>query len=237
MNQKTILILGASSSIGLPLCEHLLKQNYIIIAQHNKKNERLNNLKIKYKDNLLITNVDFNREIEIKYFLNFLQDEIQILDGIIHLLSPKLNIKPLAKTSWEEIILNLDVQFKSLFLTLQVTLKKILKSNFKRIIVVNSELITQKQIAKGYTAYATAKAAVNQYLNCLNAEYSSKDFYINQISPTMFKSSLLDNIPNYILESSQKISKISPEKDILPKILFLLSEEGLNYKGKNFLIN
>ena len=236
MNKKTILILGVSSSIGLPLTKKLLKQDYKIIGQYNSSNKEILGLKREYKDDLVLLKIDFSNQKQISKFLHFIDNDITTIDGLIHLVSPKINIKPIMKTTWEEVNQNLEIQFKSLFLTLKTCIKKLLQSDFKRIIVINSEIITQKSTTKGFTAYAIAKSAIDQYLNCLNAEFSDKNVYINQISPTMFDSPLLENIPKYVVEAQQSKSSISPVNNIIPKILYLLSNEGIESKGQNFIV-
>ena len=236
MKNKTILILGVSSSIGIQLLKKLIDKNYHIIGQFQNKNKELIQLKTIYKDNLILIKSDFSNSLDCSNLLKYLDGNINELDAYIHLISPKINMKPIARTTWNEISDNLDIQLKSLFLTMQVCIKKLSKVRNSRVIVLNSEVVKQKPIPKGFTAYSIAKSAINQYLECLMSETQNLDININQISPTMFESPLLENIPKYVIESSKKLSDINPLDDIIPKILFLLSDEGSNIKGEDYII-
>ena len=67
---------------------------------------------------------------------------------------------------------------------------------------MSSKAIATTPTPKGFGAYAVAKAALNQYLKCLRAEVQSHNIIVCQIIPGMFKSPLLANIPNYVIEKT-----------------------------------
>ena len=63
MKKKKILILGASSDIGVQLIKKLLQNNWIVYAHYNKSKKVLNNLKNQIK----LININFlNSNVQIK---------------------------------------------------------------------------------------------------------------------------------------------------------------------------
>ena len=116
--------------------------------------------------------------------------------------SPPISIKPINRIMWSEFEAHLIIQLRSLQQVLNITLKGMKKNNDGRVISVSSEAISTTPTPKGFSAYAVAKAALNQYLKCLQAEVQSHNITVCQIIPGMFKSPLLANIPNYVVEKT-----------------------------------
>lgn len=213
---KTVLITGASSSIGRPLTQQLIHQGYQVLAHYRRPHDELDSLKLNYEEKLHLLNADLGNSSELKNFTASLES-FAPLYAIIHLPSPRISLKPLPHIDWNEYEHHLNVQLKSLQQIVQSTIRSMKKARQGYIISIGSDAIASDPAPKGFTAYAVAKAALNQFLKSLDAEYRENGLNIFQITPKMFKSPLLDELPEYVIEQTlakQNNPKQKPRGDI-----------------------
>ena len=69
MKNKTILILGASSDIGLATCEVFLKKNWNIIGHYYLNKKSLKLLEKKYPNKVTLFKLNLENPVVIKTFL------------------------------------------------------------------------------------------------------------------------------------------------------------------------
>lgn len=198
---KQILVIGASSTIGVCLIPRLLALGYDVIAQYNTNKTELHHMKLIHPSQMKIIQANFTDETSTKNFVSTIKDR-GIFHSVVHLPSPPISIKPINRIMWSEFEAHLIIQLRSLQQVVNITLKGMKKNNDGRVISVSSEAIATTPTPKGFGAYAVAKAALNQYLKCLQAEVQSHNITVCQIIPGMFKSPLLANIPNYVVEKT-----------------------------------
>ena len=234
MTKKNILIIGASSEIGFPLCNNLLQNGHNVIAHANSRITRFATLNKKFSNQLLTYNQDFNNPAELVEHV-FPKDLIEVVHGIIHCPSPPIEIKHVLKTPWYDFEKHINVHLKSLHLTLQYlnNLKMLSKT---RLVVVNSELSIMQNLPRGYSSYASSKIALSTYCSSINADIKPNKLIVNQISPSMFNSKLLEKIPTYLKEFTEG-NKINPKTDILKVVEFLLFEASDKIKNQNIHIS
>lgn len=226
----TILVTGASSSIGRPLTQRLIKQGYTVLAHFRHCHDDLLELKKCQGERLHLIPTDFESVVDLdnlcKNLLNF-----PSLFAIIHLPSPKISLKPLIRVNWEEHEAHLNVQLRSLQRIVQTTAAGMKKSKCGCIISVSSDAIIGSDTPKGFTAYAVAKAALAQFMRCLNAEYRDTGVRVHQIVPKMFMSPLLEDIPNYVTEQvlaqQNTLGSISYQEKIVSLISDLLKNQTI----------
>ena len=68
MDQKTVLITGANSGIGLATAKKFLKNEYLVFANYHKSNDNL--LKLNNK-NIITTQGDLTQPVEIENLIKF----------------------------------------------------------------------------------------------------------------------------------------------------------------------
>ncbi|MCE2517063.1 MAG: SDR family oxidoreductase [Alphaproteobacteria bacterium] len=223
---KTVLITGASSSIGRPLTQQLVDQGYRVLAHFRRPHNELLELKSSYGEDLHLLNADLGSGEDVNNFIESLA-KFEPLFAIIHLPSPQISLKPLPRIDWPEFQDHLNIQLKSLQQIVQASIKPMKKAGEGFIISIGSDAIATKDTPKGFTAYAVAKAALRQFLKCLEAEYQESSINVHQITPKMFKSPLLDELPDYVIEQtlSQQSDRggVSYQEEIATIICDLLS--------------
>jgi NAD(P)-dependent dehydrogenase (short-subunit alcohol dehydrogenase family) len=234
MSKKNILIIGASSEVGFPLCKKLLQNGHNVIAHANSRISLFTSLNQKFSNQLLTYTQNFNNPDELVENI-FPRDFIGAIHGIIHCPSPPIEIKHVLKTPWSDFEKHINVHLKSLHLILQY-LNNLKMLSRTRLVVVNSELSIMQKIPKGYSSYASSKIALSSYCSSINEDIKADKLIVNQISPGMFDSRLLEKIPAYLKEFNEG-NKIDPKTDILKVVEFLLFEASDKIRNQNIHIS
>ena len=213
-----IILIGASSGIGLKLIEELIKYDDVI-ATYNKKKI---NLKIKNKKhNLYIKKLDISKEINIK---NFIHQNYKYLK--------KITLVNLATISVDKLILNINskdilktfhVNAFSNILLAKNLINKMIKDNFGRFIFFNSTRASRGDV--GISLYSTSKSILNPFSKCITKEFGRFNITSNVITLGYFDSPLLNNIDKKIKERlinqipSKKIGKTTNISNIIKTII------------------
>jgi 3-oxoacyl-[acyl-carrier protein] reductase len=234
MSKKNILIIGASSEVGFPLCKKLLQNGHNVIAHANSRISLFTSLNQKFSNQLLTYTQNFNNPDELVENI-FPRDLIGTIHGIIHCPSPPIEIKHVLKTPWNDFEKHINVHLKSLHLILQY-LNNLKMLSRTRLVVVNSELSIMQKIPKGYSSYASSKIALSSYCSSINEDIKADKLIVNQISPGMFDSKLLEKIPAYLKEFNEG-NKIDPKTDILKVVEFFLFEASDKIRNQNIHIS
>ena len=214
-----IVITGISSSIGLELIKNFDKKNNLIWGQYYKSSPEAILREIKNTENFNLFSVDFCKYDELKNFSDTIFNSEKKIDVLIHLPSAKLEIRQFEKISWASFEHQILIQVRSLHVLISRLKKRIAQKNNAKIIVCGSE-VTEGSIPAGMIDYVTTKGMLKYYCESLKKELQDKNVTIHYISPGMFRSKLLSNLPNYIIEKYCSDIEGDPiHKDILPLIL------------------
>lgn len=215
--KKNILITGSSSHLGCLIINYL-KKNYFLILHSNKKI-------LKKRLGIKIYKANFNNMNSTEKFAKKIVKMNKKIDIIIHLPSKKINIKNFYNYSWSEIINQINIQVRSLHILLSALfIKKKINNNFK-LIIITSDILNN--LSTGMLDYLCAKSILKYYSDNFNKELKGK-FNSYEIRPKMFKSPLVKNIPNYIIEKN--VDKI---KNIELKILKIIKKIIENKTKRN----
>ena len=240
--KKAVLVIGASSSIGTPLVDRLLRDGFHVIGQFRTISEQLTQLNCEFPDALELFQLDFKSEDVLEKTKGLLALCQKNLFAVVHLPSFPPSMKALYKTDIQEIYQHFDVQINSLHYVFSGLHKSLARSKDFRIVGVNTEITGMKIPPKGFGSYAIAKAAAATYFDCLDAEYREKSVNVNQILPGMFRSPLLENLPEFVIESLLGVldesagRRVCPDRDLVSLIMYLLSPEGGNVRGQKISV-
>jgi short-subunit dehydrogenase len=206
-----IIITGGSSSIGRELINKLSLKKVNIIYQINKSKPFIK------KKNINFIRSDFCNHVSLKKFINFVTKKTNKIDFLIHLPSSKIQIKKFEDYSWFEINSQINIQVRSLHFLLTSLIKKKMLSRKTKIIILGSEA-TSGRPPRGMLDYVASKGLLKWYCNIFRREF--KDIKLTLLSPNMFKSPLLSNLPEFFIEKNSK--KNSYKSQIVKKILSIL---------------
>ena len=190
-----IIITGGSSSIGRELINKLSLKKVNIIYQINKSKPFIK------KKNINFIRSDFCNHVSLKKFINFVTKKTKKIDFLIHLPSSKIQIKKFEDYSWFEINSQINIQVRSLHFLLTSLIKKKMLSRKAKIIILGSEA-TIGRPPRGMLDYVASKGLLKWYCSIFRREF--KDIKLTLLSPNMFKSPLLSNLPEFFIEKNSK---------------------------------
>ena len=101
--KKAVLVIGASSSIGTPLVDRLLRDGFHVIGQFRTISEQLTQLNCEFPDALELFQLDFKSEDVLEKTKGLLALCQKNLFAVVHLPSFPPSMKALYKTDIQEI--------------------------------------------------------------------------------------------------------------------------------------
>lgn len=215
MNQKNVLITGASSLLGSIIIRKLHNKEINFYCQYRTDfiyPKRYSNIKKTIK-------LDFCKYNSEKLFEEFINKYIDTLDALIHLPSSKLTIKNFQNYSWSEFQEQIDIQVKSLHHLIQNCMHLFKRSQSPKIILIGSKAL-ENPVPKGMASYISVKGMLYYYFMAIKEELKQKKIETLILNPNMFQSPMLDNLPNFLIEKN--VNKENCETD-------KISDEIINF--------
>ena len=236
LNNKNIIVTGASGGIGNAIIEKLNDKGANILASGTKI-EKLDELKLKYKK-IKILKFDISQTDKIEEFIENATDLLGgNLDCIVNnagITQDNLAIR-MSIDEWKKVI---DINLTSTFLLSKFSIKKMLKNKSGKIINITSIVAHTGNL--GQSNYTASKAGIVAMSKSLALEYSKKNININCISPGFIKTAMTDKIDDKFKEmiiSKIPSGRLGEPKDIANAVLFLASDESNYINGETLHIN
>ena len=231
---NNILIVGASSDIGIGLIKSI-KEESLIIAHYNSCDKKLLELENKIPNKLVTARADLSSENDTQKLLDTVESLYGIPNKIVHLAAPKFRNIRFKDVIWKDFEDEINICLKSLILILNRFLPKLAKLKTGKVVCMLSS-VTLNVPPKSLAHYTTVKYAILGLVKSLASEYADKGIAINAISPLMIETKFLSEINEKIVEMSAYNSPLKRNadiKDVVPMINFLLSKEADYINGVN----
>lgn len=238
IKDKNILITGATSGIGLALCEYLLNQNCNVIAVgRNKKN--LLSLLDKFNEKLKFVSID------LKVFDDYLKifdsiPENEKLSGFVHCAGVEETM-PLSMYNVDNIkeIFNINV-FSGVELLRHFSKKKYSQDGASAVFLSS---VMGELGQPGKVGYCSTKSAVLGLVRSSALELAKRKIRVNAISPGVVITPMTEKLFSQIeQENINRIKEMHPlgignVEDVVPAICFLLSDDSRWLTGQNIKID
>jgi NAD(P)-dependent dehydrogenase (short-subunit alcohol dehydrogenase family) len=246
----TILISGAAGFLGKNYTEYLLKKNYKIIAVDNNLPalKKLKKDNLKFKNNLLIFNINITSENKIKKLYNLLKKKKIIINTLINNAaidsvpqSSKIN-----KINIDQLKKELDVSLIGCYLLINYFVDDMIKRKYGRIINIGSDLsvIAPNQkiyygIFKNYikpVSYSLTKHAVVGLTKYYASLYGGSGVTVNMLSPgpifNKHNSKFVKRLKSLIPEN-----RMGKPSDLFSAIDFLIDRKNKYFNGQNIIVD
>ena len=194
---KDILILGASSGIGLNLTNKLLNSGHRVFATSCKKNINISH------PNLITGFYDVQNSNTFDFELP------EKLDGFVYC-PGTINLKPFRSLKQDDFKLDFHVNVLGFIKSLQLLLKPLKKSDISSVLGFSS--VCAQSGFNFHASTATSKAALEGLFTSLAKEYAPKILF-NVIAPSIIESPLSE----HLLNTGDKIERIASTHPI-PRI-------------------
>jgi 3-oxoacyl-[acyl-carrier protein] reductase len=235
LENKNIIVTGASGGIGNSIVEKLSENGANILASGTKM-EKLEELKKKFKD-IKILKFDISQSDKIEEFIENASKELGGLDCIVNnagITQDNLAIR-MNLDEWKKVI---DLNLTSAFLMSKFAIKKMLKNKKGKIINITSVVGHTGNL--GQANYTASKAGIIAMSKSLAIEYAKKNININCISPGFIKTAMTDKIDEKYKEviiSKIPSARLGEPKDIANAVIFLASSLSDYVNGETLHVN
>lgn len=238
IKDKKILITGATSGIGLGLCEFLLNNNCSIIAV-GRDISKISFLQNKFPNLFKFIILDLN---DFASYSKIFDDALAgaKFDGFVHCAGIEETL-PLTMYNPENVAKIFTINVFSGIELLRSFSKKKYSNDGASVIYISSVMGELGQ--PGKVGYCSTKAAVLGIVKSSALELAKRKFRVNAISPgvvnTPMTQKLFAQIEN---ENIERIKQMHPldigeVADVVPMIAFLLSDNSRWITGQNIKID
>lgn len=238
IKNKNILITGATSGIGLSLCEFLLNQNCKVIAV-GRDESKISHLVNKFVKSLNFISIDLNVFDDYeKIFEKIFENEK--LDGFVHCAGIEETL-PLTLYSIDRIKKIFDINVFSGIELLRHFSKKKYSNDGASVVYLSSVMGELGQ--PGKIGYCSTKSAVLGLVRSSALEFAKRKFRVNAISPGVVNTPMSQKLFAEMEDSNiQRIKDMHPLgigdlEDVIPMIAFLLSDYSRWITGQNIKID
>lgn len=239
MNEKVLLVTGASSDIGVKLISKVCNNYDYIIAHYCNHDDNLKNLKKELNDKLITIKGNFLDENDTNKFVEDIKKIGKIPTDIVHLPAGNFENIKFNKLTWEKFEKDINISLRSLVIILLAFLPS-MANNKKGKIVVMLTSCTINIPPKYLASYVTSKYSLLGLIKALSNEYADKGIRINGISPTMIETKFLSNVPELLVKQNAMNSPTGRNlavDDVIPLFEFLLSNQSNSITGQNIAIS
>lgn len=237
MSKQKILIIGASSDIGINLIESI-DEDVDIIAHYNSSCKKIKDVSRSIKNNIIFLKANLAIEEEITNMISEIRTKYGTPNKIVHLAAPKFKNIRFKDLSWSDVENEINVSLKSIIIVLSQILPDLAKLKRGKVVCMLSS-VTLNLPPKALVHYTTVKYSLLGLVRSLASEYNNKNIQINAISPSMVETKFLEDINEKIIQLSaynHPLKRNANCDDIVPMIKFLLSEESDYMNGINIPI-
>ena len=187
MQQKVIIITGASSGIGRSCVKEFLRNGYSVVAAARSM-DKLQNLHAECKDdkNLKIVKADVSREEDCKELVKQTVDTFGQIDVLIN--NAGISMRALFEETDLKVLKNLmDVNFWGTVYCTKYALPELLKAKGS---VVGVSSIAGKKGLPGRTGYSASKFAMEGFLETVRMENMRTGLHVLVACPGFTKSEI-----------------------------------------------
>lgn len=236
----TLLVIGASSDMGMSLIRRVQNNYKKIIAHYAHMNDKLVELQEQVgSEKMTLVQADLTKEEDIIQFIGEVRTICDCPSHIVHFPAPVCNNAKFHKIEWEVFQREYDISLKSAVLILQAFLPRMAKVRYGRVLFMLSYVVNN--VAPAYCSnYVVTKYALLGLMKALATEYASKGITVNGISPSWVNTKYIDNQPDILKEQNAASSPLGRNlevDDIVPAMEFLLSDGASCINGENITIS
>lgn len=229
VQNKYILITGASQGIGAQTAEYLSAQGMSVIMVARNK-DKLEKIKAKLPEQSYIYPYDLSKLEQIKEIFDFCADLGIKLNGMVHCAGVNRDI-PIRNNNLEMMLETLTINYMSFVELSKYFIKKKYSEDDSSIVAISSH--ATNIISSGMSTYTSSKAALEATVKVMAKEILKRKIRVNAIAPACVDTEMIANAPFIDRENlviSQPLGLIEP-KYISFLVDFLLSEKAKYITG------
>jgi 3-oxoacyl-[acyl-carrier protein] reductase len=205
VNLDRVLILGASSDIGLALLRALDGEAGLIVAHANQGLERLRAHAATARSRVACVQADLADGPQVQALAAAVQAQCPCPTAIVHLAAPRLRVGRFKDDARAEMEQNFQVQVQGPAELLRHVLPAMAQAGQGQALFLLSD-VTTGPVPGGMAPYVAAKFALLGLLKALAAEYGPRGLAFQGLSPGMADTAFLQHLHRTVSERAAKAS-------------------------------
>ena len=237
---KTILVVGASSDIGMAYIKRLETTNnkgeVQVIAHYRTMSKEFEGLVASAKIvQVEAIQADLNLPDDVRRLIELIKEKYTAPTHILHLAAGKFQHMRLRQFDSALTREEMEIQLFSLAEIFKAFLPEMSKKRYGKVVV----MLTAYTIGippKFMANYCICKYALLGLMKAAASEYCDKGLCINGISPSMVETKFLDGIDKKVVEmtaESSPLKRNTNKEEVIAAIEFLMSDENSYMCGTN----
>ena len=215
-NEKTVIITGASGSIGSGLVEAFLKQGYRVVATSRTISQTYTEL-----PNLILVDGDIsnqdtaNRTVEaaVKNFGSI--DALVAAAGIYY-------TKPFTDFTREDFDTLVSVNLFGFIYIAQLAVQQMLKQKSGSVVSITASLADSPIAGVNASVSMITKGGLNSVIQSLAIEYAKEGIRFNAVAPGVVDTPLQKGLTKEYLKIRQPMGGVTVVDDIVDAVLYLV---------------
>ena len=227
MNNKIVLVTGASRGIGREIAYELAKEGNVVIANYNKSEDLAISLKeISNKENLNIDiyKADVSNREEVKNMINYILDKYKKIDVLVNNagIDQEKLFQDITDEDWNNVI---NVNLYSVFCVTQEVISNMIQNKSGCIINISSIYgLTGGSYA---VAYSASKAGIDGLTKSLAKELGPSNIRVNSIAPGYIDTDMNKQFSKEVVNDIKydiPLGKIGQPSDIAKCVKWLVDD-------------
>ncbi|WLI78600.1 SDR family NAD(P)-dependent oxidoreductase [Kosakonia sp. H02] len=239
LNNKKVLVSGASGDIGLAICEKFLEQGCHVYALYKTHSAPLEDLKTQHSggQRLNILQCDLADPDCVNQLGLFLSNEIQQLDVLINnagIIKDNL----FASMSFDDFSSVIDTNLLSTFRLTREMLKLLRCAEAPAIVNVAS--IAALVPSVGQINYSASKGALLSFTRTLASEMAPRGVRVNAVAPGMIASKMVKKVSRTVVRdvtNSIPLKRLGNCHEVANTIVYLSSSASSYIVGQTIVID
>lgn len=194
MNNKTVIITGASSGLGKAMAKHFIERgSNVVMNSSNKENLRRTFEEFGSPTNAIYFAGDISKRVTGQQLVDLALEKFNSVDVLINN-AGAFAPKPFLDVQEEDLDLFWNVNLKGSYFTTQAAIPQMLKQGKGSIINIGTVLVDHAIGGFPATAPLTSKGAIHALTRQLAAEFGKNNIKVNTIAPGIIRSPLQGKI-------------------------------------------
>lgn len=236
MSGRTLLVMGASSDIGIQLIRDAAAQFDTVVAHYRTMNDSLAQLQTDLGDKLALAEADLSRDGDVEAMIADIKGRGIAPSDIVLLPAPQFDHIRYHKIKYEAFQAGLDISFRSAVLVTQAFLPAMAKKKSGHVVFMLSKGICDP-VSKHCAQYVSVKFALYGLMQALASEYGPSGIAVNGLSPAIVDTKFMGNQSHIIVDGlieSSALGRMLTTGEVSCKIRELLNVEASEVNGQNF---
>ncbi len=235
MEEKVVLITGATRGIGRQIALTLSKEGYNIALNYRTQNDELEELKKEIMRNnvkVLTLQGDVSNYEDCERIVKDTINEFGKIDVLVNNagITKDMLLARMKKDDFKQVI---DVNLVGTFNVTKNVVSYMMKARYGRIINLSSVVGISGNA--GQSNYAASKAGIIGFTKSLAKELASRNILVNAIAPGFIETSMTEVLKDEIKEEIAKsipLKRMGKAEDVANLVKFLSSEDSSYITGQ-----